>query len=120
MRGRAIMPRKPVWIGLDVGADETTMCAVGDQGEVILEDCVPTEPTKLHLLIKPLKRRIVKIALESGPYGMHLTRTLRDLGYQVAVLDCRQASKFLSIRQNKTDTNDARGIADIARIGGEA
>jgi transposase len=113
------MTRKPVWVGLDVGADQTSVCAVGDQGEVILEETAPTEPKKLHLLLKPLKRRIVTVALESGPYGMRLTRTLRELGYGVAVYDCRQASKFLSIRQNKTDTNDARGIAEIARVGGE-
>ena len=111
------MTRKPVWIGLDVGADEMTVCAIDDQGEVLFEEALATEAKKLHLLIKPLKRRIVAIALESGPYGMHLTRTLRKLGYRVAMFDSRQASKFLAIRQNKTDTNDARGIADIARLG---
>jgi transposase len=113
------MARKPVWIGLDVGADEMTVCAVGDQGNVILEQAVPTNAKTLHVLIKPLKRRIATIALESGAYGIHLARALRALGYPVAMFDCRQASKFLAIRQNKTDTNDARGIAEIARLGGD-
>jgi transposase len=113
------MARNPVWIGLDVGADQMTVCAIGDRGEVLLEGTVPTNAKALHQLIKSFKRRIALIALESGAYGMHLTRTLRGLGYRVAMFDCRQASKFLAIRQNKTDTNDARGIAEIARLGSE-
>lgn len=113
------MARNPVWIGLDVGADQTTVCAIDGRDEVIFEQLVPTRAKELHQLIKPLKRRIVMIALESGSYGMHLARSLRKLGYTVAMFDCRQVSKFLSIRQNKTDKNDARGIAEIARLGGD-
>lgn len=113
------MGRKPIWVGLDVGADEMAICAIDQQSQVLLEQTVPTNAKELHQLIKPFKRRIVLIALESGAYSIHLTRKLRDLGYAVAMFDCRQVSKFLAIRQNKTDRNDARGIAEIARLRGE-
>jgi transposase len=95
-------------------------CAVDREGQVVFANEVPTSAKELHQLIKPFKRRIVLIALESGAYSVHLGRRLRTLGYPVAMFDCRQVSKFLAIRQNKTDTNDARGIADIARLRGEA
>lgn len=113
------MGRKPVWVGLDVGADRMTICAIDRQGEILLEQAIPAGAKELHLVIRSLKRRIVLIALESGSYGIHLTRKLRELGYPVAMFDCRQVSKYLAIRQNKTDKNDARGIAEIARLRGE-
>jgi transposase len=112
------MGRKAVWIGLDVGADQMTVCAIDSESQILLEQAVPTGAKELHQLIKPFKRRIMQIALESGSYSIHLTRKLLDLGYPVAMFDCRQVSKFLAIRQNKTDRNDARGIAEIARLRG--
>lgn len=112
------MPRKPVWIGLDVGADQMAACAVGGQGEIIFDQSLPTDARDLHRLLKPMKRRIATIALESGGYGIHLTRSLRQLGYPVTMFECMQVSKFLTINQNKTDKNDARGLAEIARLSG--
>lgn len=114
------MARKPLWVGLDVGADQMTACAIGSEGEVVFEQPLPTSARELHRLTKPFRRRIVAIALESGSFGIHLTRSLRRLGYPVTMFDCRQASKFLAVRQNKTDKNDARGIAELARIRGES
>jgi transposase len=114
------MARRQIWVGLDVGADKMSACAVDDAGAVILEQTVPTNARDLHRLIKSFKRRIRMIGMESGPYSIHLVRSLRQLRYPVAMFDCRQASKFLAIRQNKTDKNDARGLADIARLRGEA
>ena len=114
------MGRKPIWVGLDVGADETAVCGIDGLNAVLLERSIATDAKELHRLIKPFKRRIALIALESGSHGIHLTRKLRGLGYPVAMFGCRQVSKFLAIRQNKTDRNDARGIAEIARLRGKA
>lgn len=114
------MARARVWVGLDVGADEMNVCGTDDQGQTIFEQKMPTRAAELHALLKPLKRRIQLIGLETGSASIHLTRALRKLRYPVAVFDARKASKFLAIRQNKTDRNDAKGLADIARIGREA
>ena len=111
------MTRTRLWVGLDVGADEMTVCCTDDQGNVVFEQLVPTKAVALHALLKGAKRRIALIGLEAGSFGVPLTRSLRKLGYRVAVFDTRQASKFLAIRQNKTDKNDARGLADIVRLG---
>lgn len=112
------MGRRPIWVGLDVGADEMTVCAIDQQSEILVEQAVPAVARELHQLLNPFKRRIALIALESGSCGIHLTRKLRELGYPVAMFDSRKVSKFLAIRQNKTDRNDARGIAEIARLRG--
>jgi transposase len=111
------MSRTSLWVGLDVGADEMNVCETDDEGKVILERLIPTKAPALHALLRREKRRIKLIGLESGSFGIVLARSLRKLGYPVAVFEARQASKFLAIRQNKTDKNDARGLADIARLG---
>jgi transposase len=114
------MSRTGLWVGLDVGADSTMICATDDQGKVLFDRLLPTNASALHAILKPQKRRIRLIGLEAGSFGIQLTRSLRRLGYRVAMFDSRQASKFLAIRQNKTDKNDARGLADIARLGRQA
>jgi len=106
-----------LWIGLDVGADETTVCATDDSGTVLFEVPVASSPSALHDVLKRDKRRIRFIGLESCSFGIVLCRGLLKLGYPVAMFEARQASKFLAIRKNKTDKNDARGLADIARLG---
>jgi transposase len=111
------MTKKSLWVGLDVGADETTICATDDSGAVLFEIPVTTKPAALHAVLKKDKRRISLIGLESGSFGIVLYRSLLKLGYPLAMFEARQASKFLSIRKNKTDKNDARGLADIARLG---
>jgi transposase len=111
------MARNRIWVGLDVGGEEMMACAIDENGEILFEQPLPTKAADLHALLKPRKRRIALIGLESGHYGTHLTRELRRLGYRVAVFNSRQASKFLQIRQNKTDRNDARGLAEVARLG---
>src|SRR5262245_31714380 len=83
------MTRTRLWVGLDVGADEMTVCCTDDQGNVVFEQLVPTKAVALHALLKGAKRRIALIGLEAGSFGVPLTRSLRKLGYRVAVFDTR-------------------------------
>src|SRR5689334_25177332 len=107
------MSTRTLRIGLDVGADQMAACATDEKGLSIFEEVLPTKASAFDEYFKRHKRRIKLIALESGDHGIPLTRSLRKMGYRVAVFDARQASKFLAIRRNKTDRNDARGLADI-------
>lgn len=111
------MATTKLWVGLDVGADEMSVCGINEQGAVIFEHSAPTNATDLDALLRLHKLRIELIGLESGASAILLTRSLRELGYRVALFDTRQASKFLAIRRNKTDKNDARGLAELARLG---
>lgn len=111
------MSRSRLWIGLDVGADTMACCVVDDDGKVVAEHSLPTCASALKAVLKPVRRRVNLIALETGSAGTHLARSLIQLGFPVSQFDARQTSKFLGISQNKTDKNDARGLAEIARIG---
>lgn len=111
------MPRTKLWVGLDVGADQMAVCGTDDHGAVLFEHSIPANADTLHALLRADKQRIELVGLEAGSCGIVLARSLSKLGYEVAVFDSRQASKFLAIRRNKTDRNDARGIAEIARLG---
>jgi len=111
------MAARTLWVGLDVGADTMAVCATDNRGTVEFEHLIPTNAAVFHQLMKAEKRRIKLIGLESGAAAIPLTRSLRKMGYRVAVFDSRKTSKFLAIRKNKTDKNDARGIAEIARVG---
>lgn len=110
------MAKTSLWVGLDVGADQTNVCATDDNGAVVFELPVATKPAALDAILKRDKRRIKRVALESGSFGIMLCRSLLQRGYPMTMFEARQASKFLSIRKNKTDKNDARGLADIARL----
>lgn len=111
------MVRMSLWIGIDVGADQSSICVTDNAGFVIREECSVSQAKPLHELLKHDKRHIQLVALEAGSFGIQLARNLRKLGYPIALFECRQASKFLAIRRNKTDRNDARGLADLARLG---
>src|SRR5690242_13258832 len=98
---RQPMARTSLWIGIDAGADEMSVCATDDAGVVMFQHCCVTKAKAVHEVLKRERRRIALIGVESGSSGTGLTRALRKLGYPVAVFEARQASKFLSIRRNK-------------------
>lgn len=111
------MSKGRCWVGLDVGEATTSVCVVGDDDEALLE-CV-AETTADHIASAlagiPIES-IAAVTLEASS-GHHLARQLRQRGYPVRAVDAGKVSKFLSIRQNKTDANDARGLAQVGRVG---
>lgn len=107
-----------LWVGLDVGADTLSACVKDGAGLTIAEADLPASDEAVAAFVSQFgSRDSVVMGLEAGSTGIHLTRKLRGRGYEVLVFETRQASKFLSIRANKTDTNDAAGIADLVRLG---
>lgn len=109
---------KQLWVGLDVGADETSICVVNDTGAPTCEQVVPTSAAAVDALLQPMRRgNIVAIGLEAGGSSIHLARGLTRLRYPVAIFECRQVSAYLGMRGNKTDKNDARCLAEVTRTG---
>lgn len=112
---------KRLWIGLDVGLRSTSICVINSIGEAVHESEVATSVETIDATLRPMRRgNIQMIAMEAGSGSFHLARGLRHLKYCVAVFDARQVAMYLGIAQNKTDRNDARGIAEIARSGRSA
>lgn len=105
------------YIGLDVSMKETSICIVNEQGKVIYEGREKTDPTLLIQHIQKKNLKIDKIAMESGSLSHYLISEMQKLGLSVICMDARQMSKVLSVKINKTDCNDARGIAEALRCG---
>lgn len=109
---------KRLWVGLDVGVHTTSICILNASGDPVLEQNVPTSVTNLDAILRPLRRgNIDVVGMEAGATSTHLARGLERLRYSVALFECRQAAAYLGIRQNKTDRNDARSIAEVAMSG---
>lgn len=109
-----------VWVGLDVGEVTTSVCVIGAGGEPLLEGRCPTTPESVvgYLAAFPAER-IAVVAVEAGSVS-HLVRKLRAPGLPVEMFEARKASKFLALRRSKTDESDARGLADLRRLGRHA
>lgn len=103
--------------GLDVSLKETFICIVDLQGKVVYEGHAKTDPASIQRkLLKP-GVPLEKIGIETGSLSHWLVTELRKLGFPALCVDARHMSSILSMNINKTDINDARGIANAMRGG---
>jgi transposase len=103
--------------GLDVSMEETHICVVDRDGEVICETKVPSTPADIEVALRggPACRRVV---FETGRMAPMLYHGLLACGVPVVCIESRQAYQALkSLTTHKTDRNDARGLAHLARTG---
>lgn len=105
------------YAGLDVSMKETFVCVVDELGKRISEKSVETEPKVIFSYLNSLKINIELVGMESGAMSHWLTTELRNLGLPIKCIDARHVAAILSVKINKTDKNDARGIADAMRCG---
>jgi len=106
-----------VFIGLDVSLSKTAVCVVGREGAVLWQGKVPSEPGPLIKRLAEWSGVIDLAGIEACPLSEWLHRGLREAGIPVTCIETRHAQRFLSSRPVKTDRNDARGIAEIMRLG---
>lgn len=107
-----------VWIGLDTGVSSTAICVTREDGRVALQQEIPTKAAAVHrLIIEANFGPVLGIAMEACSTSVQIAKGLRNLGYRVDSYDPYQVHCFLKLRKNKTDRNDARGIAEVARLG---
>ena len=106
------------FVGLDVSVKETSVCVVDDAGKVILEQKVPTEPADIIALLTSLGVTYGRIGIEAGPLSQWLVNALTAADLPVICVETRHMKALLTAQQiNKTDRNDARGIAQMMRVG---
>jgi len=107
---------RAIFAGLDTGVETTSICVIDGEGALVQQGCCRSDPRAIHHEVRWMRRRrLATVSLEAG--GTAIARGLRSLGYKVDIYETRQLSKFLKVRRNKTDPNDARGIAEAARLG---
>ena len=103
--------------GLDVSVKETSICIVDDTGRIVREVKVGSEPEALLKVLGNPAYRFKRIGLEAGPLSQWLFSALSEAGLPVVCVETRHMRAALKAQINKTDRNDARGIAQMMRAG---
>ena len=105
------------YAGLDVSLRTVNLCVIDDQGGLIAETRLASEVTELIAWLDGLDLEIAQVGLEAGALCQYLTYGLQSAGFEVVCMEARQVKAALSAMRNKTDKNDARGIAQLLRSG---
>lgn len=103
--------------GLDVSVKETSVCIVDDTGKIVREVKVASEPEALLPVLSNPNYAFKRIGLEAGPLSQWLFSALAEAGLPVICVETRHMRAVLKAQINKTDRNDARGIAQMMRAG---
>jgi len=103
--------------GLDISVKETSVCIVDDTGRLVREVKVASEPEALLPVVTNPLWRFKRIGLEAGPLSQWLFSALAEAGLPVICVETRHMRAVLQAQINKTDRNDARGIAQMMRAG---
>jgi transposase len=103
--------------GLDVSVKETSVCILDDAGKIVKEAKVASEPQALLEVLANPAYRFKRIGLEAGPLSQWLFSALAEAELPVICVETRHMQAVLKAQINKTDRNDARGIAQMMRVG---
>src|SRR4051794_3935771 len=107
-----------LYVGLDVLVGRTAVCVVDAAGRVIGERSVASTPEAIAAVIKAAgTEEVARVGLKAGLNSAFLARGLLAAGLPAIVIDAAHAAAALRTGfRNKTDRNDARGIADLMRV----
>ncbi len=103
--------------GLDVSVKDTSVCIVDDAGKILREVKVASEPEALLAVLANRAYHFRRIGLEAGPLSQWLFSALAEAELPVICVETRHMRAVLKAQINKTDHNDARGIAQMIRVG---
>ncbi len=111
------MSQQELYVGLDVSLETTSVCVVDSQGKLFWRGAVATDAKTISETLKARAPGAARIGLETGQMSNWLTLSLRRRGFPVVCLDARHAKAALKMQINKTDANDAFGLAQVVRTG---
>jgi transposase len=102
------------YAGIDVSLESASVCVVEAGGRIVREAKVASEP---DALFGKLAAEVSRIGLEAGPLSQWLYAGMREAGLPVEQLETRHVRDAFKAMPVKTDRNDARGIAQLMRLG---
>jgi len=105
------------YAGIDVSLEYASVCVVEAGGKIVREGKVLSEPAALIAWFGSLGFGLERIGLEAGPQSQWLYAGLKQAGLAIELLETRHVRKALETMPVKTDRNDARGIAQLMRLG---
>jgi len=105
------------YVGLDVSLNQTAICIVDQTGAIKKEGMVASDPEAIAAFIIAHAKKVERIGLESGAMSTWLWTELKRMGHPIICIDARHAKAVLKMQINKSDRNDAAGIARIMQTG---
>jgi transposase len=105
------------YAGIDVSLERSSVCVVDATGRIVREAKVASEPEALVRLFGQLGLPLTRVGLEAGPLSQWLHAGLTAAGFEAVLLETRHVKAALSAMVVKTDRKDARGIAQLLRMG---
>jgi transposase len=105
------------YVGLDVSQQTTHLCVIDNNGKAVWRGQCASTPEAIAKTIQTKAPKVARVGLESGPLSTWHWHGLKAMGLPVVCLDARHAQTALSLQVNKTDKNDAEGLAQLVRMG---
>ena len=105
------------YAGIDVSLECSSVCIVDGAGKIVREGKAASEPDALIVWLRSLGYELSRIGLEAGPLSQWLYAAMRQAGLAVELLETRHVRKAFEAMPVKSDRNDARGIAQLMRLG---
>jgi transposase len=105
------------YVGLDVSLKQTAVCVVDQTGKIKREGMVVSDPDAIAQFIAAHAPHVARVGLETGATSTWLWTELNKRGLPVICIDARHAKAALKMQINKSDRNDAAGIARIMQCG---
>ncbi len=105
------------YAGIDVSLEYSAVCVVDGNGNILREAKIASEPEALIAWFGELGLTLERIGLEAGPLSQWLYAALREAGFSVELLETRHVRDAFKAMSVKSDRNDARGIAQLMRLG---
>ena len=105
------------YAGIDVSLERSSVCVVDATGRIIREAKVASEPEALVDFFRRLGLPLTRVGLEAGPLSQWLHAGLAEAGLEAVLLETRHVKAALSAMVVETDRKDARGIAQLLRMG---
>ena len=103
--------------GIDISLERSSVCVVDATGRIVREAKVASEPEALIAWFRGLGLEVARVGLEAGPLSQWLYAAMREAGLAVELLETRHVRDAFKAMPVKTDRKDARGIAQLMRLG---
>ena len=105
------------YAGIDVSLECSSVCVLDSSGKIVREAKVLSEPDALIAWFGSLGFGLERIGLEAGPLSQWLFAAMKQAGLAVELLETRHVRNAFKTMPVKTDRKDARGIAELIRLG---
>src|SRR6201999_4222697 len=105
------------YAGIDVSLECSSVCVVEANGRILREAKVASEPEALIAWFRSSGFALERIGLEAGPLSQWLFAAMKAAGLAVELLETRHVRDAFKAMPVKSDRNDARGIAQLMRLG---